>query len=173
MWRHLLGVVESVTIDLLQISGGVYQWKNFENRSIFGEAMDKHFVSFVFLTHGVYTIKVKIKVKTASETVPVAWPCQWIQGWRWSASWVADECSTFTGIPQFWRTWQRKSEHSLQLLVLSLSALLLDFYIDRNSLRTLCNSVVFKMVLLTVPVHELCSVFLLSSRVINNVCICV
>jgi len=42
--------VESLMISLLQVSCWVWWWKNFENRSIFCETVDKS-VSF-FMTHG-------------------------------------------------------------------------------------------------------------------------
>jgi len=40
-------------ISLLQISCWVYQWRNFENLSIFGKVMDKSLVSCFLLDHGV------------------------------------------------------------------------------------------------------------------------
>jgi len=41
-------------MSVLHISSWVYQWKNFENRSLFGEVMDKSLVSCFLLDHGTY-----------------------------------------------------------------------------------------------------------------------
>jgi len=42
-----------ITITLLQIVCRVWQWKNFENRSIIDEDIDKSKVPHFFMAHGV------------------------------------------------------------------------------------------------------------------------
>ena len=53
--RRIYGVVKYVIIALLQIVSRVWQWKNFKNRSIIDEDMDKSQVPR-FLVHPVYIL---------------------------------------------------------------------------------------------------------------------
>jgi len=91
-----------IMISLLKVSCWVWRWKNFENRSIFGETVDKSIVSLFFFWLAVYMyIYIILLLSFYASRFLV------LRSWHWLALFLLNmfvhSCSTVKSCVCFWR----------------------------------------------------------------------